>query len=194
MELRNPVVLAVRMALAVLENPAVLAALARQVVALRPVAIVSVITLRHRHPRAVAPLAVDPVEARLKPAVTGATVAWVAEEAVVLGPAAATAEVRRLAVGVVVVVVVVAAVAMAAVEDDGDKRNDRGKNNENKIHKYDVVENFSYYVCGLYFWVAWPQLACGHASQIRCCFAAKTKRIRHTATGGRRPYSGRGEF
>ena len=132
-------------------------------------------------------MAVDPAEARLAPAAAEGAVAWVEKEAVVLRPAVAEAEVRKLAEVVVVVVV-------AAVEDDEDKQNDRGKNNENKINNYDVVENFSYYVCGLYLWVAWPQLACGYASQIRCCFAAKTKRIRHTATGGRRPYPGGGEL
>src|SRR5262245_38508717 len=154
MELRNPVVLAVRMALAVLENPAVLAALARQVVALRPVAIVSVTTLRHRHPRAVAPLAVDLVEARLKPAVTGGTVAWVAEEkAAALRPAVATAAALKVAE-------VVAGVEKEAEEDDdGNPTHQTRKTNENKINNYDVVENFSYSVCDLYFWVARPHLA-----------------------------------
>jgi len=87
------------------------------------------------------PLAVDPAEARLAPAAAEGAVAWVEKEAVVLRPAVATAEVRKLAV--VVAEVAMAAVAVAEVEDDEDKQNDRGKNNENKINNYDVVENFS---------------------------------------------------
>jgi len=132
-------------------------------------------------------LVVDLAGARLTLAVAEGAVAWVEKEAAVQEPAVAEAVVQEPAVAAVMAVAVaVGAEVVVVEEDDDDKRTHQSrKTNENKINNYDVVENFSYYVCDLYFWVARPHLACGQAGPTGCGFAAKTKGIRHTATGCR---------
>ena len=92
------------------------------------VVIKSVTEVCRRLPRAAVPLAADPAEARLKPAVAGDTVARVDQRAEAGQKAVeeqklaeATAEVRKVAE-------VVVAVEKEAVEDAEDKQNDQWKN------------------------------------------------------------------
>src|SRR5207249_7072355 len=67
--------------------------------------------------------------------------------------------------------------------------------NEIKIKNHDFLENFSGRFCDPYFLFVRPCRAGGATDQngCGCCVAAKTKRIRLSEAGGRRPYSGRSE-
>src|SRR4030095_6110974 len=89
----------------------------------------------------------------------------------------------------------VAAAAAAAVEDARDKQTvDGGRSNEKKIKHHDFVENSRF--CDPYVGFRSFRLAFSAGGQNRCGrdSAGKTKRIRYTATGGRRPCSGGGVF
>jgi hypothetical protein len=91
----------------------------------------------------------------------------------------------------------VAAEDAAAEEDAEDKRAvDEEKTNENKNKYYDFAENSSDRFCDPYFLFVKPRGAGGATGQNGCAcdIAANPKRIRHTETGSRCPYSGSGEF
>ena len=94
-----------------------------------------------------------------------------------------------------------AVAAAAAEEEEAEGAEDKAtvdveKTNEIKNEYYDFLEIFADRFCNCQLLLVRPRLARRTAVEIRCSFgaAASSKTIRHTETGGRRPYSGRGEF
>ena len=143
-------------------------------------------------------LAAAVAETTRAPAAAEAAKAWaVADTAAAVGAADTVVAVAAEAAAAAEVVVGAEDAAAAAAADDDDKATvDKEKTNEIKNRYYHFVESFRDCLRDRWLLLVSLEFARRTTVEIRRSFgtAARTKAIRHTETGSRRPCSGRDEL